>query len=127
MYCNQCGNKNSLGSKFCSSCGKPILSAASILNAKPIKKKFREEESDQHDEDDSDEESERFEMPEKLSYSIEMPKTTLKLGDIIGTQESKEPQARVVNYTKLSKEEFFRESMKACGPSKQPKEIDETS
>lgn len=127
MYCNQCGNKNSLGSKFCSSCGKPILSAASILNAKPVKKKFREEDSSQHDEVESNEDSEGFEMPDKLSYSIEMPARPVKFSDIVGTRESKEPEARVVNYQKVPRDEFFRQSMKNCASSKVAKEVDESS
>lgn len=129
MYCNQCGGKNADGSKFCSSCGKPILSHSSILNG-PVKKKIAPSRRHEEDEEESDSESDSDELviPDKLNYSIEQFGSGRQtLGSVLWTRDPVEPEARVAeNYKKPSKEEFFRESTKACGPSK-TKDIDEST
>jgi hypothetical protein len=128
IYCSSCGSKHIVGAKFCSNCGNSLGGFANI--SKPslqnISSKTNNIVTVNVDEDD-DGIPTSFRKPSKLHYEIEKPNNKFFAKDLFNSSPlsdtDKTPRRRV-NYQKLSKEEFLRQSLKECS-SRRIQDIDE--
>jgi len=120
MYCSQCGFKNGVGSKFCSSCGTALMTN---VQQPQIRKQIQTTQK----EVDEDGLPTSVVRPRRLEYEIERPeKNKFLASEIINSPPSSEKFSRPRgNVSKLTKEEYLSQSLKECAPSKNFKEINE--
>ena len=120
MYCSQCGFKNLVGSKFCSSCGSALITN---IQQPQIKKQIQTARK----EVDEDGLPTSVVKPARLEYQIERPeKNKFLASEIINSPPSSERFSRPIgNVSKLTREEYLSQSLKECAPSKNFKEINE--
>lgn len=121
MYCSECGSKNGVGAKFCSSCGNPLVS----LIQKNQPKKLVPTPSRADVDDDGLPTS--VVKPKRLEYEIEKSeKNKFSVKDIVNSPPSSERFSRPVGkIEKLTKEQYLSQSLKECASSKNFNEINE--
>lgn len=129
IYCSSCGTKHILGSKFCTNCGNSLGGFANI--SKPVQQKntlTRRNTPVESVEEDEDGIPTSFRKPARLSYEIEKTNNKYSAKDLLNSaplNDNEKSPKRVVNYRKLSKEEFLSQSMKECS-SRPIQDIDES-
>jgi hypothetical protein len=123
IYCTSCGTKNNLGAKFCFNCGNQIGASALHSNQQQIKKPLVR--SSEYDEDGL---PTTFVKPNRLSYEIEKSKSKYSVSEIISVPPSSERMNYNLNsdFKIPSREEYLKQSLSECRPSRNPKDIDET-
>lgn len=130
IYCSNCGSKHIVGAKFCTNCGNS-LGGFSNLNkqTKPINTINRTSITENTSDVDEDGLPTTFRKPSKLSYEIEKPANNKYSGKEIFNSAPVDPHEksnkRILNYKKLSKEEFLSQSLKECS-SRPIQDIDES-
>lgn len=123
IYCTSCGTKNNLGAKFCFNCGNQIGAAALSHNQQQIRKPTTR--LAEYDEDGI---PTTFIKPSSLSYEIEKSKSKYSVSEIISVPPSTDRfNSNVSSDFKIpSREEYLKQSLSECRPSRNPKDIDET-
>jgi len=121
MYCSECGSKNGVGAKFCSSCGNPLVS---LIQKNQLKRPAPTPSMSNVDEDGL---PTVVIKPTKLAYEIERPeKNKFSVKEVISTPPSSEKFSRPIGKSeKLTKEQYLSQSLKECASSKNFNEINE--